>query len=275
MKYTLADYTATIDNFNRSRPDMDSVRDYNHTMINIFDSLQPMEGKILLDVGASPHGYTLEKALTMKVSQYVGIGLGVPGGLEVQSGSSHGKLFNMNAEDLKLGSETFDLIISLSTFEHFINGEKVLDEMYRVLKPGGHVLINFQPIWTSPRGHHLHHIDVLSKLIPPWGHLLCTEKMMIEVLGKDYPVNMPMSLDEVIHWIYRSSEINRVDIVTLRKMLTSTKFHLEWLTPLVDDESVGLKNIAEYLSKILSYTTDDLVTKGFSVFNSKDARTSG
>jgi ubiquinone/menaquinone biosynthesis C-methylase UbiE len=238
-------------------------------MIEALARSRPLAGKVLLDIGASPHGFALEWALKKGVSAYIGIGLGICETIEVRREGSVGRLISMDAEDLVFEPQTFDLIISLSTFEHFFDGAKVLKEMYRVLKVGGSVLIHFQPVWNASYGHHLHHIPSVAELIPHWAHLLWNEETMYQAYRGKWPVDMPMSLEETIEWIYRSNEINRIDVVRLRDMFYASDFEVEWMTPLVDDSSANKRIIAGYLSKILPYSADDLMTLGFSILMNK------
>ncbi len=266
---SLEDYISTIQAFNETRPDLDGVRTYNHEMIDVLAQLRPIAGKQLLDVGASPHGYALEWAMQKRVSTYIGIGLGVCEPLEVQHHGHVGKLINMNAEAMEFEPATFDLILSISTFEHFSNGAQVLREMYRVLKRGGSALFSFQPVWTCSRGHHLHHIPAVAKLIPPWGHLLWDAEAMYRACQGHWPADAPMSLEKVIEWIYKGDEINRMDIVTLQDMFYRSEFQIEWITPLLDDESNDKPLIANYLSKILPHSARDLMTLGFSLLLNK------
>lgn len=46
-----------------------------------------------------------------------------------------------NAEDLPYKAETFDLVITRLSFHHFINPEKPFQEMQRVLKKGGKMVV--------------------------------------------------------------------------------------------------------------------------------------
>ena len=269
MSIALEDYIPTINAFNKTRPDMDAVRTYNHQMLDILNQLRPIARKALLDVGASPHGYTLEHALQRGVSSYTGVGLGVPEVIEVHHRNHVGRLMKMNAEDLAFERDAFDLILSLSTFEHFFNGARALEEMYRVLKPGGSVLINFQPVWTCSYGHHLHHLPSVAAQIPPWAHLLWTEDTMRLAYLHRWPADVHMSLDEAIQWIYRSNEINRVDIVTLCNMFDNSNFQIEWMTPLMDDNTNDKAVIARYLSRLLPYSEEDLMTRGLSLLLNK------
>jgi SAM-dependent methyltransferase len=269
VKQTLGDYRGSIDAFNRTRPDMDGVRAYNHQMIDILGDLRRLRGKTVLDIGASPHGYALEHALRNGVRRYIGIGLGVAEEIEVSDSGCTAVLLNMNAEQLALDPQSVDLVITLSTFEHFFDGAKVLQEMHRVLKPGGSALISFQPVWTCSEGHHLHHIAEVTKLLPPWSHLILTEDQLRESLARNWPASAPMSLEETLHWIYRSGEMNRVDIVTLRRMFENCQLEIEWMQPLQDDDAGNKKIIARYLSRLLPYSADELMIRGYSLLLNK------
>ena len=48
-----------------------------------------------------------------------------------------------NALDLSFDEEQFDLIVSVDVMEHVGNPKKMLEEMDRVLKPGGYALLTF------------------------------------------------------------------------------------------------------------------------------------
>jgi SAM-dependent methyltransferase len=267
--YKYNDYIESIAAFNRSRPDMIAVGNYNYEMIDIFNELKSLKHKHLLDIGASPHGYALERSLFHEVSSYTGIGLAPQGTTEVYQADRVGKLIGMNAENLAFDDDSFDLIITLSTFEHFFNIDRVLTEMYRVLKPGGSVLINFQPVWTCSYGHHLHHVPDIARLIPPWAHLLCQADEMRQLLQAVWPSQSSMSLDETIEWIYHSDEMNRIDIKTIRDSFHNCSFEIEWMTPLSDCESDDNPVIAKYLSKILPYSAQDLMIRGYSIMMNK------
>ncbi len=60
-------------------------------------------------------------------------------------------------------SNSVDLIATEHTFEHFINPERVLKEIFRVLKPGGHLVSTFPNSW--------YYASVISRLTPYWFHV--------------------------------------------------------------------------------------------------------
>lgn len=47
----------------------------------------------------------------------------------------------MELEELTFGDDKFDYIISIHVLEHVLDDQKALNEIYRVLKPGGTALI--------------------------------------------------------------------------------------------------------------------------------------
>jgi SAM-dependent methyltransferase len=112
-------------------------------MIGELNKIYPVAGSKLLDVGASPRGYALEAAVAYGVAIYEGIYIGESQywnasvvefvGPEGQAG----RLREMNAETLKFDEGTFDCLLSISTFEHFLKPDIVLSEMHRVLRPAG------------------------------------------------------------------------------------------------------------------------------------------
>ena len=62
----LSMYKESIEVFNGSQLNkglLDSIRSYNHSMIDEIHAIRSLQGRLLLDIGASPHGYALERAL--------------------------------------------------------------------------------------------------------------------------------------------------------------------------------------------------------------------
>ncbi|HWQ04468.1 MAG TPA: class I SAM-dependent methyltransferase [Longilinea sp.] len=64
------------------------------------------------------------------------------------------KLALGDAGRLPYCNNAFDLVYSINSFEHFEHPESILDEMIRVLRPGGVIFIAFNPLYYSPWGLH-------------------------------------------------------------------------------------------------------------------------
>ncbi|MDR3001296.1 MAG: class I SAM-dependent methyltransferase [Fibromonadaceae bacterium] len=123
------------------------------------------------------------------------------------------KVMSGGAENLDFEDNSFDAVISISTFEHIDDLTKCLSETKRVLKPYGRFYISFMPIWTSIIGHHFVATEDNTwneehlALIPPWGHLYMSEIEMREHLEF---LNVDTNLKEqMLQFIYHSNIINR------------------------------------------------------------------
>ncbi|WP_300164586.1 class I SAM-dependent methyltransferase [Solidesulfovibrio sp.] len=76
---------------------------------------------------------------------------------------------------LPFADASFDAAYSWSVFEHLRDVPAALAAIRRVLKPGGHCLIQIDPLYYSPFGSHL------QRLVPtPWGHLLESAAAFVE-----------------------------------------------------------------------------------------------
>jgi ubiquinone/menaquinone biosynthesis C-methylase UbiE len=259
-------YTKSIDVYNAAQSNyemLDAIRQYNHTIIKALDNIRPLQGLRILDIGASPHGYALEKVLALGAKEYVGIGLDINEDFYLETKTAHATLTYMNAESLSFNDNEFDAIVTMSTFEHIGNLDKALSEFHRVLKQGGCVLISFEPLWTCSYGHHLHHLGEISKLVPDWAHLLWSKNEMMEYLYTCWPENAPLSVEEAGEWIYDGDCLNRKSILEVRKTLADCQLHMEWIVPMID-ESRNEDQLTAAIEKT-GYTRDDLMAKGLSI----------
>lgn len=72
-----------------------------------------------------------------------------------------------DAGALPFEENRFDYAFSFNAFEHFPDPEKVLDEAIRVLKPGGHLYLEFNPLYYAPYGEH-----AAISITVPYCHIL-------------------------------------------------------------------------------------------------------
>ncbi|GAB4382524.1 MAG: hypothetical protein Kow00121_42920 [Elainellaceae cyanobacterium] len=109
----------------------------------------------------------------------------------------------------------YDLIFSLSAFEHIQKFPKALEKMYLALKPAGQLFSMFSPIWSAHDGHHLPNVVdqqgrefnfYNNNPIPPWGHLLMRPPELCQYL---YQVTDKEAADLITYYVYNSPQINR------------------------------------------------------------------
>jgi tRNA (mo5U34)-methyltransferase len=252
------------DSFDQARPDLVASRRHNHVMIDVLHQLQPLAGLAVLDLGCSYRGWALERALELGVSSYLGINLELADPVTVEAAGGVGALRAGNAEELRLPDASFDLVFSLSTFEHFADGGRVLAEIARVLKPGGRALVSFEPVWTAAHGHHLHHLPG-GETVPPWSHLLLSPRQMTEVLTRCWPASAALSVEEAVDKIYRDSVINRLSLAAQRQQFVEGPLRVEWMAPL-PDEVAGHQELAAYLACLLPFSAEELLTRGLTLW---------
>ena len=193
---------------------MSDATTYNRNFCNSLQEFSYINSKSILDVGCG-NGDLVRYIATHYKPKYI---IGIEPALEVYWDASEcsGENWRVqygDVEHIDFDDNTFDLVISYSTFEHINEIDIALNEVKRVLKPYGRFYTEFMPIWTSAAGHHfLHGKDrwwtpehILS--IPPWGHLYLTEIEMKQHL--EYLINDKSLVEEILSYIYHSNYINR------------------------------------------------------------------
>ena len=118
--------------------------------------------------------------------------------------------------------DRFDSVISLATLEHLSNVESGLQEMKRITRSGGDVLVQFGPAWSCAYGHHIYErprdalLDFSVWKMPAFLHLLCRPKDIVRF----YVDNGYEHKDGLgsLYWFYENTDINRLmydDYLTL------------------------------------------------------------
>ncbi len=79
--------------------------------------------------------------------------------------------------------ESFDLIILYNVLEHVEKPEKLLSDLYKLLKKGGKLCISTAPLFYSPIGSHCWHIFPRNEY--PWIHLV--DPNFLDVLKEKDP----------------------------------------------------------------------------------------
>lgn len=116
-----------------------------------------------------------------------------------------------NEQSIPMPDASVDLICCFDVVEHIPCPEVVLEEFYRVLRPGGRVWVWWSP-WRGPFGHHL------ESLLPlPWIHLFFPEQTIFKACAAiyDHPDFVPR------HWDIDPVSGNKKP----NKWLTTTSFH--------------------------------------------------
>jgi SAM-dependent methyltransferase len=77
----------------------------------------------------------------------------------------------MDASDMSFPDASFDFVYSFAVFQHLAAPDRVLDEMVRVLRPGGTLYFDFILFTSRTGSHDIRHLSGSDESIPLWAHL--------------------------------------------------------------------------------------------------------
>ncbi|MCP1727215.1 ubiquinone/menaquinone biosynthesis C-methylase UbiE [Natronospira proteinivora] len=144
---------SAIREYDRLAPDYDRRwADYIRASLDATSQrLMMRSGETLLDVGCGT-GLLLAR-LQAEVPGVALTGLDASSGMLVQARERLGEslaLIQSPAEHLPFPDESFDGVVSSSAFHYFRQPQQAVNEMYRVLRPGGRLLITdwCRDYWT-------------------------------------------------------------------------------------------------------------------------------
>lgn len=133
-----------------------------------------------------------------------------------------------DAAKTSFDDNSFDTIIMNDAMEHVNDPAAVLEEVYRILKPGGRLYVNFPP-YNHPYGAHLS--DVIGM---PWVHVFFGDKTLIKAykdLVKDKPdgdqrIKFRISTNEKGEEYF--SYINKMSISRFNRLINESKLSVKY-----------------------------------------------
>jgi len=138
----------------------------------------------------------------------------------------HGKDITVN--DL-FENETHDIIFSLSVLEHIDKIPQAFEEMYRLLKPGGVMIHNYNPYYCPNGAHGKATGDA------PWTHVRLSHEEYIKYLTKVRPYEADKAIDDLNHGLTRNWPIAKMQSAVL-----NAGFKIEyWREQLYDKKHEG------------------------------------
>ena len=124
------------------------------------------------------------------------------------------------AEESGLPDNSFDLIYGNAILEHIHEYKLFFKEVFRLLKPGGYVLLQGGPHWNSAFGHHVFLVGdgmdyrfTGNNPVPDFAHLYLSEDEMLSELEKRH-IPEPHRR-AIVQQIYHSPQINRASSESL------------------------------------------------------------
>jgi ubiquinone/menaquinone biosynthesis C-methylase UbiE len=163
------------------------------------------------------------------------------------------KFFEDNICNSSFKSNSFDLIFSWNVLEHIQKPELAINEIFRILKPGGIVFNKYNPFFCQGGGHSLCTLDF------PWGHVRLDESSFEKYIKEIRPEELDIALP-----FYKNS-LNRMTMKKLKEYHIKSGFDL--LTVLPYPKQSNINEVTEEIldqSKANYPTIDflDLVSNG-------------
>jgi ubiquinone/menaquinone biosynthesis C-methylase UbiE len=75
-------------------------------------------------------------------------------GFTVETRQKQVSFLQMDAAQIGLADDSIDCVFSFNSFEHFADPTAVFQEIMRILRPGGHIYLDFGPLYWSAKGAH-------------------------------------------------------------------------------------------------------------------------
>jgi ubiquinone/menaquinone biosynthesis C-methylase UbiE len=233
----------------------------------------------VLDVGCSASHV---KYLSKYVKEIVGINLDITSDKSnIESIDENYKFIQMDGTHLEFPDNSFDFVYSSNVFEHINDLPLALSEQQRVVKRNGYIYAVWYPIWSGPRGHHVHDDESFvakftekygetkikyvnnGEIIPDWHHLIFSPTEMHHHLSGQFQNDA--FTNAIVDWIYKSNELNRLFFEDIDKL-----FHSSSLFRVFGSKMKLLEIPAAIYEKITSkHAYSDFTTAGYEVLFTK------
>lgn len=186
-----------------------------------------VQGKTVLDYGCGP-GW-------QAVAMGVRCGAKSVFGLDIRDDwVEHGRALaaEHNAGQVTFGTQvppelngTFDVVISISAFEHFADPARELERMSTLVRPGGTVLLTWAEPWYSPNGSHFgSYARIPGTEIPiPWMNLFFSDQALLTLRSR-FRTDRPQRLEDV------EGGLNRMTIARFERILKESGLEVHELT---------------------------------------------
>jgi ubiquinone/menaquinone biosynthesis C-methylase UbiE len=181
----------------------------------------------ILDMGCDTSGRQLAHLASLTRGEVVGINVpeDFPTEAAEQIAGIRTTMVRMDGTNLSFPDNSFDLVISANVLEHVRDPVKYISEAARVTKLNGIAYFETAPVWTGPRGHHIHP-DMIAEncpmensftddgsVIPHWSHLVLSEsELRTQLRGR----LQAETIDYICHYVFHADDLNRVAWSSIR-----------------------------------------------------------
>ncbi len=207
----------------------------------LFDHLEgecgwDLDGRRILDVGAGLGAAMLEAACRGASVWGAEPGLtfaSVARARLAETGLSPSRVVPAIGEQLPFAAASFDYVISLQVLEHVADPKAVINEMYRVLRPGGECYLSCENYLSFREQHY--RVKWLPLLPRPIGALY----LRMRGRGPEFLLNhiTYTTYPEIIRWLKRAGFLDLSFEEGMRKLKASHRIERRWARRVVSAAS--------------------------------------
>lgn len=182
------------------------------------------EGQRILEIGGNDSAESAMPFVQAGAAEVVVSGLGHVH-REGHDASRSIRIVRADAHKLRdvFGAASFDIVYGLSVIEHIPMLSHFLEQVFHVLRPGGFAFFEGDPIWTSPRGHHVWVQSPSGNYyfsqpagtrsinpIPDWGHLTMDRDALAAVIRQRHPQVPEADVGAICDYVHAGPAITRL-----------------------------------------------------------------
>jgi 2-polyprenyl-3-methyl-5-hydroxy-6-metoxy-1,4-benzoquinol methylase len=193
---------------------------------NRFGGMPDLRGKKVLDLGCG-HGSLCVDMAKAGATRVVGVDIDphritfAQRNLELNYPELVGRVEFHCIDIATLDEGDFDLMTSKDAFEHVMDLEGVLREMYQRLKPGGLLYATVSRLWKSPFADH-DHLKYIFGVNLPWAYLIVPQRVAMRWLSR--------KLGRELH-SYRDLGMNMLTFADYRRIIQNLGFEVLFFKP--------------------------------------------
>jgi ubiquinone/menaquinone biosynthesis C-methylase UbiE len=180
-----------------------------------------LKGKKVLDFGHGSGAGTV--AFSLKGLDIIGVDSNQVGGDNIADAARYAAMmgskaafFLMDGEKMDFSDHSMDVVLAIDVLEHLTHPVKIFEEMKRVLKPQGHLVIVWQPYY-APYGGHL---KLWSK--NPWRQFMPffnKEKFLKKACQRDHTISYDAALGVI-------NSLNKLTLGQFRKIVAGMQWEV-------------------------------------------------
>jgi SAM-dependent methyltransferase len=177
---------------------VDNCLDFARKTIHRFD--EQIHRASVLDYGCGPGWQAVAMHTQCGASRVLGIDIDDTWLMHGRAlASAHGCADTVTFEKYREGLVgAFDVVVSLSAFEHYADPSAELQRMRSLLKTGGRILLSFAEPWYSHSGSHIGdftRVPGTNRPIP-WVNLLFSDRALLTLRGR-FRADRPRRVEDI------------------------------------------------------------------------------